>query len=175
MNEHVEHMVRLPVDAGIALRTSFESFFEAQHDSLYRRLCLLTGNRTEAEELMQDAFLKLWERWDRVTAMDDPEGYLYRTALNLFRKRYRRATLALRRAVGVAAQEDAFADSDERTAVSAALATLTPRQRAALVLTQLLGFSSGEAGALLHVRPATVRALATQGRAALKATMEDPR
>jgi RNA polymerase sigma-70 factor (ECF subfamily) len=175
MNEHVENVVRVPEEARGALGTSFESFFQAQQATLYRRLCLLTGDRAEAEELMQDAFLKLWERWDRVGAMDDPEGYLYRTALNLFRKRYRRATLALRRAVGVAHPEDAFVGSEQRTAVSAALATLTPRQRAALVLTQLLEFSSEEAGELLHVRPATVRALATQGRAALKATMEDPR
>jgi RNA polymerase sigma-70 factor (ECF subfamily) len=175
MNEHVESVVRPPGEAEISLGISFESFFEAQQATLYRRLCLLTGNRAEAEELMQDAFLKLWERWDRVAAMDDREGYLYRTAMNLFRKRYRRATLAVRRAVGAAPIEDAFAASDQRTAVSAALATLTPRQRAALVLTQLIGFSSEEAGELLHIRPATVRALATQGRAALKATMEDPR
>jgi len=175
MNEHVENVVRMPVESQVPLDTSFESFFEAQQATLYRRLCLLTGNGTEAEELMQDAFLKLWERWDRVATMVDPEGYLYRTALNLFRKRYRRATLAVRRAVKAAPPEDAFVGSDRRTAVSAALATLTPRQRAALVLTQLLGFSSDEAGELLHIRPPTVRALATQGRAALKATMEDPR
>jgi RNA polymerase sigma-70 factor (ECF subfamily) len=175
MNEHVESVVSVPERAEVALGTSFESFFESQQATLYRRLCLLTGNRTEAEELMQDAFLRLWERWDRVAAMSDPEGYLYRTALNLFRKRYRRASLAVRRAVGGAPPEDVFAASERRTAVSAALATLTPRQRGALVLTQLLGFSSEEAGELLHIRPATVRALATQGRAALKATMEDPR
>ena len=56
----------------------------------------MTGNRAEAEELMQDAFLSVWERWDRVSGMDDPIGYLYRTAMNLFRKRYRRAMLAVR-------------------------------------------------------------------------------
>ena len=41
---------------------------------------------------MQDAFLSVWERWDRVGEMDDPLGYLYRTAMNLFRKRYRRTS-----------------------------------------------------------------------------------
>jgi RNA polymerase sigma-70 factor, ECF subfamily len=41
------------------------------------------GNRAEAEELAQDAFLKVWERWDRVADIEEPVGYLYRTAMNL--------------------------------------------------------------------------------------------
>jgi DNA-directed RNA polymerase specialized sigma24 family protein len=49
---------------------------------------------------------------------------------------------------------------------------LTPRQRAALVLTELLGFDSAEAGRMLGVRAGTVRALASQGRAAMRRHME---
>jgi DNA-directed RNA polymerase specialized sigma24 family protein len=64
---------------------TFEAFYEAEARTLFRRLWLVTGNRAEAEELMQDAFLSVWERWDRVVGMDDPLGYLYRTAMNLFR------------------------------------------------------------------------------------------
>src|SRR5687768_18221933 len=59
----------------------FETFYGAESQLLFRRLWLVTGNRAEAEELMQDAFLRVWERWDRVGAMDDPVGYLYRTAM----------------------------------------------------------------------------------------------
>jgi RNA polymerase sigma-70 factor (ECF subfamily) len=73
---------------------TFETFYQAEARTLFRRLWLVTGNRAEAEELMQDAFLRVWERWDRVGGMDDAPGYLYRTAMNLFRKRYRRATLS---------------------------------------------------------------------------------
>jgi RNA polymerase sigma factor (sigma-70 family) len=80
---------------------SFEAFYESTHARLYAALCLVTGNRAEAEELSQDAFLRLWERWDRVAGMDDPVSYLYRTAMNLFRKRYRRAVLALRNTASV--------------------------------------------------------------------------
>ena len=78
-------------------------FFRAQSPSLYARLCLITGNRAEAEELSQDAFLKVWERWDRVADLEEPVAYLYRTAMNLFRTRYRRALLALRKAVSASA------------------------------------------------------------------------
>ena len=106
---------------------------------------------------MQDAFLKVWERWEKVGAMDDPGGYLYRTAMNLFRKRYRRAVLAIRRSIGLAPSRDDFADADDRDAVRRVLATLPPRQRAALVLTEMLGYSPNEAGRALGVRASTVR------------------
>jgi RNA polymerase sigma-70 factor (ECF subfamily) len=103
--------------------------------------------------------------------MDDPTGYLYRTAMNVFRSRYRRARLATRRAMGLAPRDE-FAEADARRAVTGALRTLPSRQRAALVLTDLIGFSSEEAGHALGVKASTVRALATQGRETLRRTME---
>src|SRR4029450_2834886 len=69
---------------------SFEAFFEAEHERLLRALYLVTGNAQEAEELMRDAFVAVWERWDRVSGMDEPTGYLFRTAMNRFRSRLRR-------------------------------------------------------------------------------------
>ena len=146
---------------------AFEDFFRVQTQSLYAHLCLITGNRAEAEELAQDAFLKVWERWDRVGDMEEPVGYLYRTAMNLFRKRYRRVGVALRKTVSVELREDEFSTAEDRSVVAGALVELAPRQRAALVLTELIGFSSEEAGHMLGVRPVTVRVLASQGRAAI--------
>ena len=150
----------------------FESFFRAEHARLLRALFLVTGNRQEAEELMQDAFLAVWERWDRVRAMESPTGYLYRTAMNAVRSRARRAARIAKRLVGRAPAPDELAAADERDAVSRALASLAPRQRAALVLTELLDYSSEEAAELMHVKPVTVRVLASQGRAALKEELE---
>lgn len=151
---------------------SFEEFFEAESRVLFRRLCLVTGNRHEAEEVMQDAFLIVFERWERVQEMDDPIGYLYRTAFNLFRKRSRRAALALRRTLGLAQSVDEFAAADTRSVIAGALSMLTPRQRAAIVLTDLLGYSSAMAGQVLGVRPVTIRVLASQGRATMRRVME---
>jgi RNA polymerase sigma-70 factor (ECF subfamily) len=151
---------------------AFEDFFRGQTQSLYAHLCLITGNRAEAEELAQEAFLKVWERWDRVADMEQPVGYLYATAMNLFRKRYRRAVLALRKTVSEELRRDEFATVEDRSLVARALVELTPRQRAALVLTEMIGFSSEEAGQMLGVSPGTVRALASQGRAAMKRHLE---
>ncbi len=74
---------------------AFEIFFAATNPRLFTALWLVTGDRYEAEEIAQDAFLQVLERWDRVGLLDNPESYLFRTAMNVFRNRYRRAALAV--------------------------------------------------------------------------------
>jgi RNA polymerase sigma-70 factor, ECF subfamily len=150
----------------------FEAFFEDNRARLFGAMCLVTGNRQEAEEITQDAFLKLWERWGRVSLLEDPPGYLFRTAMNVFRNRRRRAALAVRKAARLVTREDPLAAVEDRDDVIRAMRGLTPHQRAALVLTRYLGCSSEEAARILGVRASTVRALATQGRAAARATVE---
>ena len=154
------------------LASTFELFVDAESARFHGALRLLTRDRAEAEDLMQDAFLKVWERWDRVAVMDEPVGYLYRTAMNLFRKRYRRAMVAIRKTVSEELRVDEFAIVEDRSIVASAMVELSPRQRAALVLTELIGFSSEEAGRMLGVTAGTVRALASHGRAAMKRHME---
>ena len=131
----------------------------------------MTRNRHEAEELTQDAFVRVLERWDRVSVMNDPRGYLYRTAMNAFRSRYRRGLLAAKRTFRVTPPDDSIAIVDARDAVVRALATLSPRQRVAVVLTDLLGYPSGEAARMLGIRASTVRMHTSRAHAALKETM----
>ena len=56
----------------------FDVFFEEEGDRLFRALYFVTGSRHDAEELTQDAFLKLWERWDQIDRIEDPTAYLFR-------------------------------------------------------------------------------------------------
>ena len=151
---------------------TFEAFFEDEKDRLLRILSVITGSRAEAEDLAQEAFTKVFERWESVAAMDEPAGYLHRTAMNLFRNQYRRARVAVGRAVGFGPEKDVFEDVDDRDAATRALASLTPRQRAAMVLTEALGYSGEEAGQLLGIKASTVYALTHQARAALHGTVE---
>jgi RNA polymerase sigma-70 factor (ECF subfamily) len=160
------------VDASDA--ESLEVFFRRHHQRLFGALCIATGDRVEAEELMQEAFVRVLTRWHRVREHPDPPGYLYRTAFNLFRDRKRAAMAAARRRFRVRPADDAFARIDERETVIQALRGLSPRQRAAIVLTELLDMSSQEAGEVLGVRPSTVRTMASQARAALRRSMEAP-
>ncbi len=146
---------------------AFGRFFEEHHERLHAALWLVVRDGHEAEEIAQDAFLKVWERWDRVGGIEDPPGYLFRTAMNLYRNRRRRAAVALRRLIQLAPVNDPLAAIEDRDLVVRALGTLTPRQRAALVLMDLLDMSSEEAAKALGVRPPTVRVLAARARTAL--------
>lgn len=152
---------------------AFEAFFEAERRRLLRALYLLTGNAEEADEVLQDAFVAVWERWERVGAMDDPTGYLYRTALNRHRSGLRRTARATRRAVGHAHGGDLFAAADERVVLAQALGRLTRRRREAIVLTEMLGYGSAEAGRLMGIADATVRRLAQDARAELRSALEE--
>jgi RNA polymerase sigma-70 factor (ECF subfamily) len=154
-------------------QNSFETFFHDTHQRLFGGLCLVTGNRHEAEEVMQDAFLKLWERWGRVSLMEDPTGFLFSTAMNLVRSRYRRTVLALRRTVALTASVDDFAAVEDRDEVVRILRPLSPAERASIVLTTMFGFSSEEAARILGVKSATVRAHATRARAGARARTEE--
>lgn len=150
----------------------FEAFFRGESERVFRAIWLVTGNRAEAEEITQDAFLAAWERWSRVSSMENPTGYVFRSAMNLFRKRYRRAAVAARKVVRPALREDDFAAADDRAVVRSVLATLTPRQRAAMVMVDLLAFTSEEAGQVLGVRAGTVRSLVAQGRQSFRSSLE---
>jgi RNA polymerase sigma-70 factor (ECF subfamily) len=151
---------------------AFEEFFEEERTPLFLELCLMTGNPGEAEEIAQDAFLHLWERWDRVREMESPAGYLYRSAMNGFRSRRRRVARAGRNAFVPVRQVDAYEEADLRDSVLRALDKLGRRQRAAIVLTELLGYDSAEAGRLLDIKATTVRTLASEARATLRNELE---
>ncbi|TMB93762.1 MAG: sigma-70 family RNA polymerase sigma factor [Chloroflexi bacterium] len=152
---------------------AFEAFFEAERVRLLRALYLLTGNAEEAEEVLQEAFIAIWERWDRVGAMEDPIGYLYKTAMNRQRSRYRRARRTARRVIGQAHGRDGFADVEDRVELARALVALSPRRREAIVLTALLGYGSADAGRMMGVADPTVRRLAQEARADLRVTLGD--
>lgn len=161
-----------PMDGRAVVPLTFERFFEQENERLLRALSVITGSRREAEDLAQEAFVKVFERWDIVAAMDEPAGYLHRTAMNLFRNQYRRARVAIGRAAGYGPQQDVFKPVEDRDAAARALGALTARQRAALVLTEALGYSGEETGRLLGIKASTVWALTHQARTALRPTVE---
>jgi RNA polymerase sigma-70 factor (ECF subfamily) len=147
---------------------SFEDLFLDVHDRLYRALYFITGSAADAEELMQDAFLKLWERWDRLDTIDDPVAYLFRVALNGSRMRARRARMATRKILPAASARDPFDDVHVQEDVRRMLRGISPRQRTAIVLTEIFEYSSEQAARIMRIQPTTVRVLASQGRAALR-------
>jgi RNA polymerase sigma-70 factor (ECF subfamily) len=169
--EHAETTLKGVGDI-VAVEHSFEDFFELEQERLLRLLWMLTGSLEEAEDIVQDAFLRVWERWHKVSSMESPTGYLHHAAMNIFRNRYRRARLGLRKMMEGDPPVDAFGSAEDRISVSSALARLTSKQRAALVLTDLLGYPADEAGRMLGIHGSTVRSLSSTARAALRDAKE---
>jgi len=145
----------------------FSGFFAARYERLVRACILLTGNAAEGEDLAQEAMAKVLERWDRVSEMDDPAGYLYRTALNLHRKALRRLAVTARRQVTRHPPDDPDA-TDRRLDLLRAIRSLPRAQREALVLVEWLGYSAEEAGELLGIEPASVRGRLHRAREGLR-------
>jgi RNA polymerase sigma-70 factor (ECF subfamily) len=146
----------------------FEGFFHAEHERLFQVLCLLTGDRFEADDLAQEALMRAYERWDLVGAMDSPVGYVYRTALNLNRSRLRKAAVRARRVFASIPGEDASESVATNVEVHRALAAIPVAQREALVLTDWLGVDSEEAGRVLGIDASSVRGRLHRGRDSLR-------
>jgi RNA polymerase sigma-70 factor (ECF subfamily) len=154
---------------------TFEDFFRAANADLFRALCLITGSREEAEDITQVAFIRVLERWERVRAMEHPVGYLYRVAMNEFRSRRRRTLRGFRHAIVGGDPDDAFAGVEDRDELVRALRDLPTQQRASIVLTGLLQYSSEEAANLLGISSSAVRAHASKARDAIRTRSEAPR
>jgi RNA polymerase sigma-70 factor (ECF subfamily) len=150
------------------LTSTFEDFFIAEHERLFKALYMLTGNRDEADDLAQEALLRAYERWDRVGAMDSPAGYVYRTALNLHRNRLRGLVVRARRVFAAVPAEDLSGPLSASQDLRNALARLPRGQRKALVLVDWLGLGSEEAGQVLGIDASSVRGRLHRAHATLR-------
>ena len=143
---------------------SFAAFVAARQRSLLRSATLLTGDSHLAQDLVQEALVKLAVRWDGV-GTEHPEAYarqiMYRDFVS-WRRRMRREWLGS--AVTPPPVADSVGHSDDRVALEAALAQLTRKQRAVLVLRFYEDLSVEQTADLLRVSVGTVK---SQSHAAL--------
>ena len=143
-------------------------FFHAEYPGLVRALYLLTADQYEAEELAQDALARVYERWDKVGKMESPGGYVYRTAVNLNRKRLRHLAMRARRLASLGSRTTSSPAVEVRAEIADALASLSVGQREAFMLVEWLGHPAEEAGRILGIEPASVRSRVHRARAALR-------
>jgi RNA polymerase sigma-70 factor (ECF subfamily) len=162
--------------------TAFETLFQRHYDRVYGILFRLVGERSEAEDLAQEVFLRLHDHALRVHALrrrhhDDNVGaWLYRVATNLGYNALRDRRRRWQRDVYLVPPEagDAEADAarrEERRAVRAALARLSERQAQLLILRQM-EFSYAECAAIVGVAPASVGALLARAARAFREAYE---
>jgi len=146
----------------------FEEYVAARRPALLRTAYLLTGSHPDAEDLVQTTLLRVVPRWARICA--DPDGYvrtvLVRESVTRWRRRRWRE-----RSVGEVPELPATETPSDRETLRAALARLSPRQRAVLVLRYYEDLPDERIGEVLGCRPATVRSLLARAMPLLRASL----
>ena len=152
----------------------FDELYHASFRRLTAQLYAVIGDRDEAADCVQEAFVRAWAHRRSLRRSEHPEAWVRTTAYRLAVSRWRRAVRGRRepdRAVGRPAT--AAGPNEVRVAVLAALRRLPAPQRQALVLHHLADLPVHEVAAELGVAEGTVKARLSRGRAALAALLAD--
>jgi RNA polymerase sigma-70 factor (sigma-E family) len=151
----------------------FTAYVGARARLLRRSAYLLCGDWHRAEDLAQSALTKVYLGWSKVSRADNIDGYvrtvLVRTYLDEERRRWRKEQPTGESVDGVRA--DPSPDSDQRLDLLAALNTLPPRQRAAVVLRCWEDLPIAEVARALDCSEGTVKSQTSRGLAALRAVL----
>ena len=177
-----EHLARV---IGVEAHENDPDGTDGEVAQVYARACgpligLLTvmgGSPTEAEEIAQDAFVKLLEHWPKVRDYDDVDAWLRTVAVRMLISRHRRrqvATLGLRRIAARAELSAPAADAGSRVDVTDALATLPIGYRAVVLLHHVHDQPVDEVASLLRLPVGTVQSRLSRARAALAPLLTDP-
>jgi RNA polymerase sigma-70 factor, ECF subfamily len=135
-------------------------------------LALMAGSRAAAEDAVQEAVARAWERSERGDAIESLPAWVTRVAVNLTHSRWRRARVEARGRQRLEAPR-AAADADDRMDVERALAALPRRQREATVLRYYLGLNVAEIAEALAVTEGTAKTTLFRARQALAAALGD--
>ncbi|HET9140311.1 SigE family RNA polymerase sigma factor [Actinophytocola sp.] len=147
----------------------FGAYVARQRPALMRFATVLTCQTWLAEDLVSDVLCRAYERWDRISRMDQPHAYVRRMVVNEYLSwRRRLARVTPRAEVEPAGYGDGTDERAERDAMIRRLAGLPRRQRAAVVLRYYAGLPDSEIAALLGCRETTVRSQIFRALAALR-------
>lgn len=158
-----------------------ESVHQEEYASLVRLAALVLGDAGLAEQVVQDAFVRLYVRWGGRRRIERPGAYLRNAVLNGCRSQLRRMRVSdrheARRTVLVtpATPESEALASAEHDRVVAALRSVSGRQREALVLRYYLDLSEAEIAATLGISRGAVKSHASRGASALRELLKGER
>ena len=158
-----------------AAKRQFEGFAAEASDTLLRTGYLMTGDARDAEDLVQETFLRVARRWNQVQSMDHPAAYARRILINLMlrdadRRSRQKAELAPQDAGIDAADQNAarvLREIDDLAEFRWALAQLPARQRAVLVLRYWADLPVAEVADILGCSAGTVKSTASRAAARL--------
>ncbi|GAB3169293.1 RNA polymerase sigma-70 factor (sigma-E family) [Micromonospora palomenae] len=153
---------------------SYVAFVEVAWQRHIRLAMLLTGDRWRAEELLQDSLVKVYERWRRLSRLDDPHSYLRRALVNNQTSIWRRRR-----------RESLVADVPERAAPAGdvgpdavvlrrALLSLPAKQRAVVVLRHYEDLTEREVAQVLGCSVGTVKSQNARALGKLRHLLDEP-
>jgi RNA polymerase sigma-70 factor (sigma-E family) len=152
----------------------FADFFTASWPRLYRTTYAVAGEHGLAEDALQSAYAKAFASWRRVRAVDHPEAYVRRMAVNEVITARRRTWWRVERSHADLPEPPPAPPSggqgDEHGSVWAAVRALPPRQRAVVVLRYYEGLSEGEIAQVLGCSRGTVKSQASEALRKLRAS-----
>lgn len=156
------------------------SLFREEGPSLVRLARIFTDDRNAAEDLVQEAFIRLHRSAHRIREVDRAPAYLRSIVLNLARDHNRRGLMSLRHLEALTpesapglAPEDVIVRDDEQGRVLAALNELSPRQRVCLALRFYMDMSESEIARAMSISPNSVKTHCRRGMEALAAILEE--
>jgi RNA polymerase sigma-70 factor (sigma-E family) len=155
-----------------------DGYVEQVYEASYRRLVAqaygVAGDRVEAEDAVQEAFARAVLSGDRFRRLDNPEAWLRTVALNVLRRRWRRALLFRTVTPRIATPNEAPGISEDHVALVEALGRLPFAQRETVVLHYLADLSVHDVATTLGVSEGTVKSRLNRGRAALADLVDTP-
>jgi RNA polymerase sigma-70 factor (sigma-E family) len=162
-------------------REDFRSYVAARSPALLRTAYALTGNRADAEDLLQTALAKTYLSWERIREREAVDGYVRRVMVNTQTSWWRRRKVDERPTGELPDRpsgRDATADLDLHDALWTALSGLPKRQRAMVVLRYYEDLSEAETAAVMGVSVGTVKSATSRALAKLRdgsGLRDDPR
>jgi RNA polymerase sigma-70 factor (sigma-E family) len=151
----------------------FDEFVADSLEQLLRTAYVITWDTGEAEDLVQECLFKVARRWPRVRKMAQPRAYARRILVNLALDDSRGRARRRHELDGVSTATDEPAREllvglETRAELLDALASLTPRQRAVLVLRYVNDLTEAQTAKVLGCSPGTVKSNASRGLARLR-------
>lgn len=156
-------------------RDELQAFVAAHSRGLLATAFVLTGNRTDAEDLLQEGLERLAVKWKKVSSAERPDAYARRVIVNLFTDGYRRRAHRPKHVFALvdSVSPDGTVRVDESDALRRALMNLPVRQRATIVLSYLEGLSHEDIAELMRCSTSTVRSQLSRGLTELRGYLQD--
>jgi RNA polymerase sigma-70 factor, ECF subfamily len=157
----------------VRTEADFTVLYEDHFSELAAQVCAYLGDASEAQDLVQEAFLRAWQRWDTVGGYEEPVAWIRRVAWNLATSRHRRNQVVRKFLQRSAPPEPAPGAGPDRVALVAALQQIPAKRRRALVLHYMADMAIADIAEITGAREGTVKSWLHRGRRELAELLGD--